>query len=560
MKTIKISLLLLILTLFMPLFSCLDLDELNEDPNNPEKVSSNYILTYVISKTAQNYKSLGNYNSQMAGAMQYVQVGTNESSWKINHYNWDKGSWGGWYDVLRNIQIIQDYAVKDSNPLFEAISLTLRAFVFGTTTDLFGDIPYSESLKASEEVYFPKYDEQKITYKGILEDLNKAETLFAGEDIANYKMTASADLLYSGNAAKWRKFCNSLRLRYAMRLYDKKNDMSAIGIDVISIFNDAAGKAFTSNDDDALVKYIGTTAENSAPGGKLNSSNPPFATKPCATLVDKLQALNDPRLYRWVMPVTIKWDLNITGETDKTITNMFGDTYTVKYLPTTNTALDTSLYVGLPMGLSVQDAMNYNKGNYSQTFYAERSPFISYMHGRYRENTDTYLRFDIMDFSEVEFLLAEAAMRGGFNVAGTAESHYRKGIEVSLARWGISDGKNGFSFNAYYNNPLVNYGSAGNKLERIMEQKWIAGWQNVEPWLDWRRTGFPDLKAGPVASYGPAIPIRLAYPVPNSDEKYMVNYNEAVNRLEPTVFVPAGQSKDHVMSKIWVIQGTGKPF
>ena len=93
-----------------------------------------------------------------------------------------------------------------------------------------------------------------------------------------------------------------------------------------------------------------------------------------------------------------------------------------------------------------------------------------------------------------------------------------------------------------------------------MEQKWIAGWQNVEPWLDWRRTGFPDLKAGPVASYGPAIPIRLAYPVPNSDEKYMVNYNEAVNRLEPTVFVPAGQSKDHVMSKIWVIQGTGKPF
>jgi len=560
MKTIKIGVILLAITLFMPLFSCLDLDKLNEDPNNPVKVSSNYILPYVLSKTALYYKSLGNYNSQVAGAMQYVQVGTNESSWKINHYNWDKGSWDGFYDVLRNIQMINGYALESKNPFFEAISLIFRAAVFGVTTDVFGDIPYAESLKAKEGLYFPKYDEQKYIYKGILEDLNKAEALLAQPDIATYKVTPAADLMYAGNAAKWRKFCNSLRLRYAMRLYDKKNDMSALGVDIIAIFNDAAGKAFTAVDDDALVKYIGTTPENSAPGGKLNSSNPPFATKPCATLVDKLQSISDPRLYRWVMPVAIKWDLNIAAETDKTVTTMFGDSYTVKYLPTTNSSLDTSLYVGLPMGLAVQDAMNYNKGSYSQTFNAERSPFISYMHGRYRENTDPLLRLDIMDYSEVEFLLAEAAFRGGFSVAGTAESHYRKGIEASMARWGIIDGKNGFSFNAYYSNPGVDYAAAANKLERIMEQKWLAGWLNVEPWFDWRRTGYPDLKPGPVASYGPAIPIRMAYPVPNSDEKYMVNYNEAVGRLEATVFVPAGQSKDHVMSKIWVIQGTGKPY
>jgi len=170
------------------------------------------------------------------------------------------------------------------------------------------------------------------------------------------------------------------------------------------------------------------------------------------------------------------------------------------------------------------------------------------------------LRMDIMMYSEVEFLLSEAALKGGFSVTGTAESHYQKGIEASMSRWGITSGKNGYNFNTYYNSPNVSYSSASNKLERIMEQKWLAGWLNVEPWFDWRRTGYPDLKTGPVASYGAALPLRMEYPVPNSDEKYMVNYNEAVERLESTIYVPAGQSKDHSYSKMWLVQGTGKPY
>ena len=92
-----------------------------------------------------------------------------------------------------------------------------------------------------------------------------------------------------------------------------------------------------------------------------------------------------------------------------------------------------------------------------------------------------------------------------------------------------------------------------------MEQKWLAEWLSLEPWLNWSRTGYPDLKTGPVASYGAALPLRLQYPTPNSDEKYMINYNEAVDRLEKTIYVPTGQSKDHSYSKTWVIQNTGKP-
>ena len=560
MKTIKITAILLAFAIFMPLSSCLDLTELNEDPNNPEKVSSNYILTYVLVEMGKTYTGMGYYGGGISGLLQYTQCGTNSGSAVSNHYDWDRGSWSGFYTLLRNVDIIHENAQEDGNKFFEAISLTLRACLLGTVTDLFGDCPYSESLQADEEVYFPKYDEQIDIYKGVLEDLKNAEEIFSGSDIGSYAISSSADVLYAGDADQWRKFNNSLRLRYCMRLFDKRNEMSDAGINIINEFNDAAAYAFTGNNDDAILKYLGTNAEDSNSGGPLSSSKPPYNVKPSETLVDTLRSINDPRFYRWFQPVLIKWDYNVTETTEKTVVNMFGDSYTVTYMPTTRTDVDTSLYLGLPVGLEIHDALAYNTGDYTGNFDEEKSPFISFLHERFRMNTETYLRMEVMVYPEVEFLLAEAAMRGVFSVSGTAGEHYKNGILASLKRWGITDGANGFDFDTYYNSSRISYSAASNKIERIMEQKWIALWLNIEPWFDWRRTGYPDLKTGPVAEYGAALPLRYMYPEPNQDEKYMVNYNKAVERLEPTIYVPTGQSNDHTYSKIWVIQDTGKPY
>ncbi|MDP2337374.1 MAG: SusD/RagB family nutrient-binding outer membrane lipoprotein [Bacteroidota bacterium] len=96
-------------------------------------------------------------------------------------------------------------------------------------------------------------------------------------------------------------------------------------------------------------------------------------------------------------------------------------------------------------------------------------------------------------------------------------------------------------------------------MERIIEQKWISLWLNVESWFDYRRTGYPALVVGPVTQYGKALPLRFLYPVPSQDPKYLVNYNEAVSKLETTYYVSSGQSKDHTYSKMWLLQGTGLP-
>ena len=555
----KILIKTVVLAMLFQITSCRDLTELNVDPNNPTNVSSNYILTYVLTSTAKTYKSLGDHKTGVAGAMQYNQMGTNDGMPEVNQYLWTNSSWAGYYDILRNVEIIHEKSIAENNKFFEAISLTMRAFLYGTLTDVFGDIPYSVSLKAPEGIYFSKYDDQKSVYKGVLADLKSAELILGDAGIVNHKIAASADIMYGGDPVKWRKFVNSLRLRYCMRLIDKKTDLSSLGVDIVSEFNAAASQTFTSNADNAVVNYLGTTANNSAKGGLLNTSNPEYQTKPCKTMVDELKSYNDPRLHRWAIPVQSKWDLIAKTSTDITVKNWFGETFTVKILPTTDTSLDTSLYVGLPANIALFNAQTYNKGAGPAFSQPERSPYISYLHPRFRANSETYIKMDLIMYSEVEFLLAEAAQRGAFSVSDP-ETHYKNGIVASLNRWGVTDGSNGFSFSAYYSNPKVSYSLASNKLERIMDQKWISLWLYVESWFDYRRTGYPALVTGPVTQYGAAIPLRFMYPVPSQDPKYLVNYNEAVAKLQTTSFVPSGQSKDHNYSKMWILQGTGKPY
>ncbi len=558
MKTIKIQI-IAALILVIQLTSCLDLNEVNVSPNNPENVSSNFILTYVLTGTSKAYVALGDVGSDVSGAMQYNQNGTNQGAASINQFSWSRGSWGAQYDYLRNIKIIHDKSLIDKNKLFEAISLVLRAFNYGIITDLFGDVPYSESMSAADGIYFSKYDDQKSIYKGILQDLKDADAILADPGISASKIDPNADLLFKGNSDGWRRFANSLRMRYAMRLINKKADMTSLGVDIVSEFNAASAFAFTANADEAFVSYLGVAASNSAPGGLLNTANPNFLTKPCKTIVDTLKSRNDPRLKRWVLPVNQKWDGNVLVNTTKSYTNLFNETQSVIYYPTTNFALDTSLFVGLPQNLAVIDLVGYNKGTAPVTLNPEKSPWISFLHGRYRENKETYIRMDLMCYSEVEFLLAEAAQRGGFSVSDP-DTHYKNGIQASMKRWGIADGTGGFSFANYYNNPKVSLASASNKLERIIGQKWVSLWLNVESWFDYRRTGYPVLLTGPVTQYGPALPLRFMYPEPGLDPKYLLNYNAAVTKLEPTSFVPTGQSKDHTYSRMWLLQGTTLPY
>jgi hypothetical protein len=560
MKILKRLKVICFLLVGLFLASCDNLTEVNRNPNSAEVVSSNYILTHVLVSLAKSHYSLGDVAQKISGTMQYSQVGTNFRSENVNHFGWshDGGAWAVYYDILRNVEIIQKNSEGDGNKMFEALALILKSFSFGTASDLYGDIPYSEALHARTGSYFPKYDEQKEIYKGILKDLKKADELLSNLQ-AKDRVNATSDLLYQGDAMKWKRFANALRLRYIMRLSEKKAEMSAIGVNLDAEFASAVPSIFTSNADDAKIDFLGTNIENSASGGLINSSNPNFAYKIGKTFIDKLIALNDPRLQRWAEPVQYKWHPSAKVEKDTSITNLFGEKFTVRLMPSRNVQnVDTSMYVGLPAGIAIDDALNYNRGTYVNSFPAERSPFISFTHSRYRKDKDPYVMMNLMTYAEVKFIVAEAAVRGMFGVVD-AEIHYKEGIRASMDKWGAR-GAALFDFEKYCKQPVVALSGAADKLERIMEQKWISSWLHPESWFDWRRTGYPKLKAGPAAFYGPDLPLRFMYPVPNLDPNYLPKYEQALSRLEATGRIPVGQSRDHHYAKMWLLQGTSKPW
>lgn len=114
----------------------------------------------------------------------------------------------------------------------------------------------------------------------------------------------------------------------------------------------------------------------------------------------------------------------------------------------------------------------------------------------------------IMDYAEVEFLLAEAVEKG-FAVGGTAEDHYNNGITASITYWG------GTSADAatYLANPAVAYATAaGTWQQKIGTQAWIGLYnRGYEAWTSWRKLDFPVLVAPPDAVSD--IPVRFTYPI-----------------------------------------------
>lgn len=115
--------------------------------------------------------------------------------------------------------------------------------------------------------------------------------------------------------------------------------------------------------------------------------------------------------------------------------------------------------------------------------------------------------FSIFDYAQVEFLRAEAVERG-FDVNGTAMSHYNNAVTASILQWGGTNAQAA----AYLLQPSVAYlTAAGNWKEKIGVQSWIHFYlRGFDSWTQQRKLDFPKLVAPPLAVSG--YPVRYTYP------------------------------------------------
>lgn len=550
MKKINNSFIFILILVFTTHVSCKDLTELNINPNDiaPEVADLNLLLPTVITGIGQTVVGLG--FGDIAGVMQHTQ----KDGWSDGHnsYEWTNlsQSWSGYYGILRNADEYYNKAVTGGYEFHQGVGLILKAYTFGLITDLWGDAPYTDALKAEQgsEFFKPAFDAQQDIYHGIINDLDTANLLLS-KNVAEYKnINSTQDVLYNGDVAKWRKLANSLALRYYMRLSLKEPSYAKEGIRKITSDSNKY-PLITSSNDDANVGYIGSASGDSWPTNTVYDISPSgsyMRLKLCSTLVETLQDLKDPRLAVWANKIETPYVLVSGTNIDRVVNGKREISQDVAnaYLAANGVSIDFDQeYVGIPPGCRIAQIYN-KKPDAGQGTY---NPHVSQLNNIYKATKGNLLQMRLMSASEINFILAEAALYGW--APGTPEEHYANGIKESFKVWGVDNSFNNYMMGAPYSG-----------LESIMTQKWIASWSAAaEAWFDWRRTGLPELKAGEVAKRE-KLPLRFYYHLTSEIEKNRENAEAAIGKLEATQYLGDETSKNSAWSKMWLLQGTGKPY
>jgi len=513
-----------------------------------ESVNDPFLLSSVIKQTSLFYQGYGYDNSKLPSAVQYMQRNFQGGDNTYAGFKQPADDMYGALNILKlidgSIRLTQDRGSKTHEGIFS----TFRVLLFSYITDFYGDIYYSEALKGREGILYPNYDHQADIYNNLLAELDRANALIAE---GSEPISSSYDLMFAGDKVKWQKFTNSLKLRLLMRASGKIPDAGAKMAAILA--NPGTTPIFTEADDNASISYIGTTANDSWKGGTLNwvDYSEFDRRRPGKTLVDKLAELNDPRMKVWIAPVENPW----TSDPAKnglsfTTTDPNGFTYNstwefidrskAEIAAQTGNILDSNVvYAGFIAGMP-GDYKNGN-GHYNTTDGGVVGNFkVSKYSQLIRQNSHPLLKAMVMQSDEVQFILAEAAVKG--LISGDADAYYRKGIEFSLERWGVS----GEDITAYLaQSSIALPADNAGKLAKIADQKWLGLFLvSTEAYLDLRRTHLPDIfNNGNLSTF--EFPSRFRYPGAELGQNKDA-YDAGVSTLSPAV--------DNEYSKMWLLQ------
>ncbi len=341
-----------------------------------------------------------------------------------------------------------------------------KVYMMYQLADVWGPIPYVEAGSGQESV---AYESVEAVYNHAFADLTAAADYLANALQGNPALNVfgSGDIIFEGQASKWLKFANTMRLRLAMRISNVNPERAKAEAEAA-----AAGITMDVNDDNAWLVKLPTF--NGLENGMVRNRNSMLMN---ASIESFMKGFGDPRLPVYFSPVA---NQNIAGMPPEIAANVGG-------------------YHGLMPGYSPADRV------YIRMYSAPGPQWAGA--GIISTEVPIPLKFA----AETYFLKAEGAWKG-WNMGGTAKGFYEMGIATSLRQWlpgieqtAVNDYLNGETPPANPNSfpypdgaltdiPVKFSASSEKQYEQIITQKWLALYPDSwEAWTEYRRTRLPRL-------------------------------------------------------------------
>lgn len=333
--------------------------------------------------------------------------------------------------IFNNTRRVIAKCEEKGENILAAVMRIVQAYGTLMTTDAYGPLPYTSVIEANDmTVSFP-YDSQQTLYKLMLTDLNNAAKILAAvdatKDQGELATLKSCDVWCGGDTKLWLQVANTMRLRMALRLSKRVEEMKTAGIDVIAIAKDAATNTLADGENAGKDILISKGLENEM-WLMFNWGDCGFN----ANLVTLMDGMKDPRLPLYM--TKNKDEILKAGYSKKT------EDKVITYYKGEN-KVDRSEAV----------LVDANKGYYGIRFafdipakpnaWSNMSQWLDGVKG------SAYgMPLPIFKGAESFFLLAEARLRGWI-ATGSVKDYYEKGIRASMA--------NELKYRGSYANPVI---------------------------------------------------------------------------------------------------------
>lgn len=417
-----------------------------------------------------------------------------------------QGQWSTAYaSILKEIKNFKETESQTSLPYHFAITKIIESYTLVSLVDFFGDVPYTQAMLGAANLN-PGVDSGASIYDAMIVNLDESIALLNGPVPI---IRPTSDMYYNGDATKWIKLANSLKLK----MYNNLRLTRDVSAPVNAIL--ASGNIMTSNADDFNFRYNATASpvDSRHPDYTANYDGSPdfYLSNSYIKLMLQDKSVVDPRIryyfYRQTSAAPSGQNLPCATNANIPICYIAGSLYWGRD-HADNSGLPADgprrSVVGLYPAGGRFDSNNYQAANTGTALNNAQGAGV----------------LNILDFSFVQFMIAELALTEP-GVNGDAAALLTSAVTNNISKvmnfnTAVLRANNGSlstfipsvsTVSTYISEVNSNFTVATDtqaKLNVLIKEFFVASWGNgMEAYNMYRRTGMPLKNAGNLGIQSP---------------------------------------------------------